>query len=141
SLLALFVIAMLALFLGGLMDPLYLRGTEGLSGVMVSAAALAALGSPILVWARRDLSLRALRGVELLVFGLLAAFLAKYRYAALTHGPVGAWEGPAHQDLFVAHAAVINNTLWHFTTISYGVFIPNRLRRGVAVVTALAITP
>ena len=139
--LALFVVAMLALFLGGVMNPLYVRGTAGLGSGMVIAAMLAALVSPVVVWARDDLSLRALRGVELVVFGLMAAFLAKYRYTSLTRGPGGAWEGPAHQDLFVSHVAVVNNVLWHFLTIGYGVFIPNTLRRCVAVVTPLAVTP
>jgi serine/threonine-protein kinase len=140
-LLALCVVAVLGLFLGGVMDPLYMRGTEGLSGGMVIAAGLAALLSPAVVWARGDLSLRALRGVELVVFGLMAAFLAKYRYTSLTHGPAGDWEGPAHQDLFVSHVAIVNNALWHFLTISYGVFIPNTLRRCVRVVTVLVVTP
>src|SRR5262249_21915395 len=135
QLLALCVVAVLGLFLGGVMDPLYMRGTEGLGGGIVIAAALAALISPAVVWARGNLSLRALRGVELAVFGLMAVFLAKYRYASLTRGPAGVWEGPAHQDLFVAHVAVVNNALWHFLTISYGVFIPNTLRRCVRVVT------
>jgi serine/threonine-protein kinase len=140
-LLALAVVAILALFLGGAMDPLYVRGTEGLSGGVVLAAMLAALASPAVVWARGGLSLRALRGVELVVFGLMAAFLAKYRYTSLTHGPAGDWEGPAHQDLFVSHVAIINNGLWHFLTISYGVFIPNTLRRCVRVVALLTVTP
>jgi serine/threonine-protein kinase len=117
------------------------RYADALGASLLTGGLLGTLACAAVVWARPTLSLRALRTVELLLFGATAAFFAKHRYTALTRGPDGAWEGPSHRDLFVAQATLINNAFWNFAIISYGVFIPNTWRRCVAMVLLLALLP
>lgn len=128
------------LYLGG-SPAVHLRYTDRLGGAMILAALLGSLAFAVVVWTRPRLSLHALRWVELVLFGLAAALFAKHRYTAMTHGLSGQWDGSAHRELFVVQVAVINNALWNFLIVCYGVFIPNTWRRCIVVVAGLAIAP
>ncbi|HEY7315342.1 MAG TPA: serine/threonine-protein kinase, partial [Gemmataceae bacterium] len=131
---------LLVLFLG---DPsrVFRHHGDWLGGGLLAANMVIALGCAALVWARRDLSLTTLRVIELLLFGVAAAVFARQRYAALTHGADGPWEGPGQRDMFLLQMTLINNSLWNFAIICYGVFIPNTWRRCVLVVAVLALAP
>jgi serine/threonine-protein kinase len=108
---------------------------------LAGAGFLAASGCAAAVWLMPRLSLTALRVIEFLVFGFGLAFSAWFRHAALARGLERPWEGPEHRDLFVMQITQVNNTLWAFAIICYGVFIPNTWRRCVAVVAVMALTP
>jgi serine/threonine-protein kinase len=111
------------------------------SRALVVAGFLVAAGCAAVVWLWRPPSLASLRAVELLIFGMGLAFAATFRYTALAHGLGGSWEGPRHRDLFITQITQINNTLWAFAIVCYGVFIPNTWRRCVAVVAVMVLTP
>jgi serine/threonine-protein kinase len=102
--------------------------------------AIAVLGlGPVaggVLWARRSLSLRQIRAVELVLFGamyaqwsLVHAFL--YPKLELPRPPL--WFG------FILGYAV--SLPWAFLIIVYGIFIPNTWRRCAAVVGVMAVTP
>jgi serine/threonine-protein kinase len=131
---------LLVLFLG---DPsrVFRHHGDWLGGALLAANVVTALGCAALVWTRRDLSLTTLRVIELLLFGVAAAVFARQRYTALTHGADGPWEGPGQRDMFLLQMTLINNSLWNFAIICYGVFIPNTWRRCVLVVAVLALVP
>jgi serine/threonine-protein kinase len=145
--LRIFSVVLIVVFLGGVAlylgasPAVHLRYTDRLGGAMIFATLLASLLCAAVVWTRPSLSLPALRRIELVLFGLAAAFFAKHRFTSLTLGPEGVWEGPGHREMFVIQVVMINNALWNFTLICYGVFIPNTWRRCVAVVTGLALVP
>src|SRR5262249_39072817 len=128
------------LYFGGL-SPEHLRYSTPVGAFLLAASLLTTLVCVAAVWALPPLSLRSLRAAELLLIGAAAAFFAKHRYTALTHGPEGVWEGPGHRDLFVTQVTLINNSLWSFAIVCYGVFIPNTWRRCVGVVSLLALAP
>jgi serine/threonine-protein kinase len=129
-----------ALYLGA-SPAVLLRSADWLGGTLLAAALLTSLVCAAVVWVWPALSLAALRRLELLLIGLAAAFFVKHRYTALVHGPEGAWEGPGHRNLFILQAMMVNNTMWSFLIVCYGVFIPNTWRRCVVVVVALAVVP
>jgi serine/threonine-protein kinase len=115
---------------------------SGLQGRLVIVAGfLVAASCAAVVWLRPSLSLASLRAVELLVFGVGVAYAANFRYTALMHGLDGPWEGPSHRGLFLTQIVQINNTLWNFVIVCYGVFIPNTWRRCVVVVAVMVVIP
>jgi serine/threonine-protein kinase len=129
------------LVVSGAVAPVYTNYSDWLGRALILAGFLVAAGCAIVVWVRRPLSSTTLRVVELLIFGMGMAFAAKFRYAALTYGLEGSWEGPGHRDLFITHITQINNTFWAFAIVCYGVFIPNTWRRCVVVVAVMVVTP
>jgi serine/threonine-protein kinase len=133
-------VAAVSVYLGA-SPSVHLRYTDRLGGAMIFAALLGSLVCAVAVWTRPALSLPALRRVELVLFGLASAFFAKHRFTALTYGPEGPWEGPGHLETFVIQVVMVNNALWNFLIVCYGVFIPNTWRRCVVVVAVLALVP
>jgi serine/threonine-protein kinase len=83
------------------------------------------------------LSLRSLRAIELLLFGVMFAFwvwVDAFVYAQLRLPEPPFWFG----RLIMAKAVGLP---WMFLIIVYGIFIPNTWRRCAAVVGIMAITP
>jgi serine/threonine-protein kinase len=95
------------------------------------AAALA-----VFLWAWRDLSLRRLRALELILFGALFAFWSWFH--ALVYPSMHLAQPPFWFGLIMAKAISIP---WAVVIIAYGIFIPNTWRRCAAVVGILAIAP
>lgn len=102
--------------------------------------AIAVLGlGPVAVgvlWARRSLSLRQLRAVELVLFGAMYvqwALVHAFLYPKLDLPRPPLWFG------FILGYAV--SLPWAFLIIVYGVFIPNTGQRCAAVVGVMAVTP
>lgn len=83
----------------------------------------------------RQLSLRQLRGVELVVFGVPVVELAFHQYAhILSHVET--------REPALALAAVKSTTVYFFAIIVvYGMFIPNSWRRAMAAVFPMAAIP
>jgi eukaryotic-like serine/threonine-protein kinase len=142
-----FSLVSVVVFLGGASvylgasPSVHLRYIDQPGGAGVFLALLASLVCAVIVWGRPVLRLPALRRTELVLFGLAAAVFAKHRFTALTHGPEGPWEGPGHREMFVIQVTMINNALWNFLIVCYGVFIPNTWRRCVVIVASLALVP
>jgi serine/threonine-protein kinase len=93
----------------------------------------------ILLARRRPLSLRALRGMELVLFGSVTVFLTweeyqffSYRglHQLLPHG----WVGMVIAGRFLSLS-------WFSAIVAYGVLIPNTWRRCAAVIGAMALLP
>lgn len=103
-------------------------------GVAVAAASLVALRRG------RDLSMRRLRAIELGLLGVMVAYAACYRYAALSAVPTGGVDAD-YLRLRVEHATLLSNLYVLLGIISYGVYIPNTGRRCVAVVAAMSVVP
>jgi serine/threonine-protein kinase len=95
----------------------------------------------LVLWRRRDLSLRALRGIELALFGSLVVFFAWLQYKDFNHGPL-AEAVRCEQPPLILRQAVGNSTMrWFLLIILYGVFIPNTWRRCALVGAAMAVIP
>jgi serine/threonine-protein kinase len=93
------------------------------------------------LWRRKKLSLRVLRGIELIIFGSLAVFFAWLQFRDFVHGPIAEASSCAQGPLVLKHAIGNSATKWFFVIILYGVFIPNTWRRCLLVSLALAVTP
>jgi serine/threonine-protein kinase len=103
-------------------------------------------GLAVVLWRKRALPLRTLRQVELVMFGLLAAFFAWlqvvwFRYDALFSPEL------CRSEVEVARLWMDSTAVrWFFLIVIYGVFIPNSWQRcasvaGVAAVLPLLLTP
>jgi eukaryotic-like serine/threonine-protein kinase len=104
------------------------------AGVFILATAIAwrLLGD------RRPLSLRRLRAAELLLFGSLAVVVswAQHRYFR-TETLVEFYERGVVSEALVSPICLN----WVFLILSYGIFIPNTLRRCVVIVAAMVVGP
>jgi eukaryotic-like serine/threonine-protein kinase len=101
----------------------------------------AMMGASALLWSRRPLAMKTLRGVELGIFGMIAAFFAwlqvdTYHDGALLRSIVPGQEGLVFR--LVGTAAALR---WFLLIVLYGTFIPNTGRRCAAVVMSLGALP
>lgn len=97
--------------------------------IALSAAAVLAL------MRRRTMSLSGLRGVELLVFGLTAVFLATNQTATMMH-EIADNDGPGLLSALRSSALY-----WFSAIVAYGMLIPNSWTRAASVVAPMAIAP
>jgi serine/threonine-protein kinase len=124
---------------------------QGVVILMMTAAAA-------LLWSRRPLSVRALRGVEVTIFGLMALFFAWLQYEQFHAGDLmamasqvdaqrlqsaGALDGDAPQPGLPLKRLVAASTCmrWFILIVIYGVFIPNTARRCAWIVGCTALVP
>jgi eukaryotic-like serine/threonine-protein kinase len=92
-------------------------------------------GAMLLLLRERRLSLPGLRGVELVLFGLLAAFLATNQAATMLP-EIHAGNVPR------LHTAMRSSALYWFAAIvAYGMLVPNTWPRAASVVAPLALAP
>jgi serine/threonine-protein kinase len=94
-----------------------------------------------ILWRHKHLSLRALRAIELAIFGSLVVFFAWLQYRDFNHGPIMEASGCAQTPLILKQAVGNSATRWFFVIILYGVFIPNTWRRCLLISLGLALTP
>jgi serine/threonine-protein kinase len=134
-------LGLLVLWTSGWTNPALTRFGDPLGVGLAVASVVASLGCAAALGANKEISLAALRTLEVLTLGVYVAFFAKFRYSELSGGLTGPWEGPEHRALFVTQATIASNVLFNFLIVGYGVFIPNTWRRCVAVVAALALVP
>src|SRR5262249_42320020 len=133
-------IVVLAGTLGGFMR---LMAEPPMGGILFLAllSPIIVLAAAILVWLQRagpSLSFRALRGIELVLFGSLCLSMMAI---TLAYAP-GALDwcsqlGGAGMSLGARFPA----SPWFSVVIVYGVFIPNTWRRCAGVVGTMALTP
>jgi serine/threonine-protein kinase len=126
----------LALILGLLLvrHLLYPETDRGM--LLVHAWVVFALGI-VHIWVANDrtLTVRQLRAVELLIFGLPAVLLATSQYRQMLFQSRGG-------DAAVVLAAMNSSVLASFVLMTtYGIFIPNDWRRAAAVITPMALAP
>jgi len=89
----------------------------------------------LLFFSKKPLSLTPLRGLELALFGLAAAYMALQDFTFIDQSAALGDSGMALTGLL--------RTVLHYVLLAivYGMFIPNSWRRAAWVVTALAATP
>jgi serine/threonine-protein kinase len=108
----------------------------GLQSVVVAVTA----GLALLLWLRPCLSLYALRGIELGVFGLMAFFFGWLQFSDHFH-LADVLTGTCQEcDLKTLRQMASGEALrWFFIMVTYGVFIPNTWRRCTAVVGGMGL--
>src|SRR5260370_2505775 len=106
---------------------------------MVVVAILTFLSA--LLWSHVRLSIRALRAVELSLFGVMALFFAYLQYAGFHGGQVLTWAPDENKKQILSLAAASNSLRWFVLIVLYGTFIPNTWRRCATIVGVLALTP
>jgi len=89
----------------------------------------------LLLFSKKSISLTPLRALELLLFGLAAAYMGLQDFASIDQSAVLGDSGMALSGLL--------RTVLHYVllVIVYGIFIPNTWQRAAWVVTPLATTP
>jgi serine/threonine-protein kinase len=99
--------------------------------------------SAIVLWLRPPASLRALRAVELLVTGTIAAMLLLAMVHPAFYGKLerAAQEPGQIANVFVGQYGDCFSLRWLFLILAYGTMIPNTWRRCAAVVSVLALSP
>lgn len=97
--------------------------------------------SAVPLYARRRLSLRGLRALELLLFGLAATCFARLQCLALLEAWALRAVAPNHEALVLRLALGASSIRWLLLIAAYGAVIPNTRRRCAVVVAALVLTP
>jgi serine/threonine-protein kinase len=97
------------------------------------------IGLIVLLWTRSCLSLRALRAVELTLFGMMTAFFGWLQYIEFRGPHLYELGAPDKQMAVVRLAAVATSMRWFFLIVIYGVFIPNTWRRCALMVGGMAL--
>jgi serine/threonine-protein kinase len=100
--------------------------------VLLTVVLAAAL---VVLWSGRPISAAGLRGLELAIFGGMAAFLSLLHYRLVLHAA-------ARSDQIGILTAVKNTIILDYAIIAtYGMFIPNTWRRAAVVVGTMAVLP
>jgi serine/threonine-protein kinase len=98
-----------------------------------------------LLWTNYALSQRALRSIELLMFGSMALYFADIQFRVSYPGKAMEWAPAWTTPEALAHvmriANTANNMRWFFLIVLYGMFIPNTWKRCAIVVGCLAAIP
>jgi serine/threonine-protein kinase len=110
-------------------------GAAGLALCGVSTAAF--LAGAAALSRRTPWPLPVLRGLELVLFGLATLFSAYWQWKVLS-GPAPGDLGPGGLRYYTLAGTISSNLVWFAGIVSYGVFIPNRPRRCLAVTLGLA---
>ncbi len=118
--------------------PLFSREVVGAAGLALCGASTAAFLAGAAALSRRTpWPLPVLRALELVLFGLATLFSAYWQWQVLT-GPPPADLGPGGLRFYLLAGTASGNLVWFVAIVSYGVFIPNRPRRCLAVTVGLA---
>ncbi|MBW3540980.1 MAG: serine/threonine protein kinase [Planctomycetes bacterium] len=124
-------IALAAYFVRGLFLP---RPTQHLQVVLGLILIVYAAAAAVL-WRVRALSLKQLRGLELVLFGGLVVYLGYGHWVRM-------WHDAAQADAVEGLAHAKSTTLYFVgTMLAYGIFIPNTWRRALIVVLPMALVP
>src|SRR5581483_5488096 len=132
---------LLARSLAGQGAPAFRTTAGGLDRACLVLLLAAYLAAAPLVWLRRELPLRALRAVELLLHGLAAGYVGAKHFAMLAAVPAGGAAAAVPVPIQVEHISLLNNLHWFFVLMLYGLLIPNTWRRSLAVLGATALLP
>jgi serine/threonine-protein kinase len=94
-----------------------------------------------LLWTKLPLSLRMLRGIELVMFGAMALFFACLQVHVFGGGRFFDWAHPDYRMRVLTLATTSNTLRWFILIVLYGAFIPNTWRRSAVIIGAMALTP
>src|SRR5262249_46248846 len=100
------------------------------TGVVIAVMMVASA----LLWSRRPLSLRTLRVVELVVFGLVAGLFAWVQIDTYHDGALLRALRPGHEAIVFRLVGLSASLRWFLLIVLYGTFIPSSARRCAAVV-------
>jgi hypothetical protein len=120
---------------GGALGPGLSRFAVGVYGV----TALALSGLVVAAWRRPRLTLRQLRGLELVSFATVTAGLAVLTGEFFDERMLTKYAGVGPEAVVVL--AFYLSARWFALLVIYGLFIPNTWRRCAVVVCAMAATP
>jgi serine/threonine-protein kinase len=95
----------------------------------------------IITWRRPRLPLPTLRGLELALLGVAILFFGYLHYTWLIFNGDFQCKADCHDGDILLMAGDSCTLRWVILLIAYGVLIPNTWRRGVVVVTGLALCP
>jgi serine/threonine-protein kinase len=101
--------------------------------------AILALAGPIL--SRLRMSLRQLRTLELVLFGLAAVTFAWLQCLTLYEATLVRSASPKHGPLVLRLALGASAARWALLVVAYGTLVPNTVRRCAAVTAGLALMP
>jgi serine/threonine-protein kinase len=102
-------------------------------------ATLATLVLSAIVWARPALSITSLRVVEVLCVGVGGFYLVQFEVDLLHEAP--AWTARAGDPEVLASITDRISLRWFMGLLLYGLYVPNTLRRTLAVLGTLAAVP
>jgi serine/threonine-protein kinase len=108
--------------------------------VQCAVVAIMTLISAVL-WTSYPLSMRSLRGLELVAFGVMAAFFTYLHFTVFNHGRVLEWAKEEYQQRVASLAVAAGNIRWFVLIVLYGTFVPNTWKRSATVVGILAAIP
>lgn len=93
------------------------------------------------LWSNYPASTPALRRMELILFGSLAAFFAYLQMQMFAHGALLDGVAEEHRSRVLTLGARSNAMRWFILTVLYGTFIPNTWKRCTVVVGILVAVP
>jgi serine/threonine-protein kinase len=93
------------------------------------------------LWTTWPFGVRALRVMEVTLFGAAAMFFVYMHFAVFNHGQVLEWANPNYKARIASLANTASNMRWFVIIVLYGTFIPNTWRRCATVVGLLAAIP
>jgi serine/threonine-protein kinase len=94
-----------------------------------------------LLWRGHRHPLHVLRGLELALFGVTAAWFAWLQYREFAQDLLFQVAGPGQEPFVLGMAAISSSARWFFLIVIYGVFIPNTWRRCASLVGSVAVIP
>ena len=94
-----------------------------------------------LLWTSYALSHRALRIIEIAMFGAMAIYFSDLQFRVFFPGKFAEWAKPEHIADVVTSGNTSNNMRWFFLIVLYGMFIPNTWKRCALVVGCMALMP
>src|SRR5439155_16877234 len=93
------------------------------------------------LWTTYPLSVRALRSIELTLFGVAALFFIYLHFAMFSDGHVLEWAKDGYQTNVASLAITASTLRWFILIVLYGTFVPNTWKRCATVVGLLAAIP
>jgi serine/threonine-protein kinase len=94
-----------------------------------------------LLYSRKELSLQALRWLEVILFGAYAAFFAWLQFSAMCNGGSAGLAAEGKEAAVVRMANISNILRWFVLIVLYGTFVPNTWRRCALMVSWQALLP
>jgi serine/threonine-protein kinase len=95
----------------------------------------------VLLWSRRPLGMKVLRGIEVVIFAALALFIAALQIEAYHKGFLAHAVAPGQEERVYRLIGVASVLRWCLVMVLYGTFIPNTWRRCALIVGVLASIP
>lgn len=128
-------------FLKGLTLVKSADGPTGLGlGLHAGVVAVLIMGCSLL-WSRIFLSWRALRAIELTMFGAMGIFFTYLQITIFGGGTLLEWAKPDYVEKVLAMGTSANSMRWFILIVLYGTFIPNTWKRCALVVGCMMGVP